>query len=101
MDILRTFQSDVEYLTLVRVRIAQGRYEEAIRLLEPLLQTVNEQKPERRIRTIIETLVLLALVLQAQNKTEQAITTFFHLLRKLLLSLEDRSPPNLNLTSQV
>jgi LuxR family maltose regulon positive regulatory protein len=43
--------------------------------LEPLLQTVNEQEPERRIRTIIETLVLQALVLQAQNKTEQAITT--------------------------
>lgn len=75
VDTPRTFQSDSEYLTLVRVRIVQGRYEEANRLLEHLLQTVNEQESERRIRTIIETLVLQALVLQAQNKTEQAITT--------------------------
>jgi LuxR family maltose regulon positive regulatory protein len=75
VDTPRTFHSDSDYLTLVRVRFVQGRYEKANRLLEPLLQTVNEQEPERRIRTIIETLVLQALVLQAQNKTEQAITT--------------------------
>ena len=70
-----TSRSDSEYLTLVRVRIAQGRFEEAQQLLEPMLQVLHEQEPERRLRTLIETLVLQALVLEDHNKTDRAITT--------------------------
>ncbi len=70
-----TSRSDSEYLTLVRVRIAQGQFDEAKQLIEPLLQALHEQEPELRLRTLIETLVLQALVLQAQNKTDQAMTT--------------------------
>ncbi len=39
-----------------------------------MLQALHEQEPERRLRTLIETFVLQALVLEAQKQTDQALT---------------------------
>ncbi len=77
------FRFEEPCLTLVRVWIAQGkrRYdpserngslEEAIELLERLLQTAEAEK---RVGRVIEILVLRALACQAQDNVAQAMTS--------------------------
>jgi LuxR family maltose regulon positive regulatory protein len=68
-----------EYLTLARVRIAQGRQQpggsfltEALALLERLLA---DAEPKARLGSVIEILLLRALALQAQGKQEQGLRT--------------------------
>jgi LuxR family maltose regulon positive regulatory protein len=66
LDTLREFQ----WLTLVRVLIAQIRLDEAAPLLEYLLRTAES---EGRIEKVIEILALQALALQAQGRQAQAV----------------------------
>ena len=62
-----------EYLTLVRLYIAQGRSSHALEILEVLLSH-NEQMGQ--MRRVIEVLVLKATALQQQGETGAAIQTF-------------------------
>ncbi|HKF38302.1 MAG TPA: LuxR C-terminal-related transcriptional regulator [Ktedonobacteraceae bacterium] len=71
------FRCEREYLTLVRVRIAQGReqptgpfFSEALGLLERLLK---DAEPKARMRSMIEILLLCALALGAQGNYTQAL----------------------------
>ena len=61
-----------EYSVLARVLIAQGRLDEASRLLARLLEMTQAAGA---MSYVIETLVLQALALQAQGKDDQALTT--------------------------
>jgi LuxR family maltose regulon positive regulatory protein len=63
------FSSDIERLTLVRAYLVVGKYAEARRELELLLEET------RRSRSMVENLILLALALQGQNEREQARAT--------------------------
>jgi len=65
------FQQAFRYLMLARVCIAQGRLEEALRLLARLLEVAEAAGA---IGYVIEILVLQALALQAQGKMDQALT---------------------------
>ncbi len=74
-----SYPHEREYLTLARVRIAQGRAQpmgsflpEALVLLERLLE---DAEPKARMGSVIEILLLRALALQAQEKREQALKT--------------------------
>ncbi len=67
------------YLTLARVRIAQGQAQpmgsflpEALGLLERLLE---DAEPKARMSSVIEILLLRALALQAQGKQDEALRT--------------------------
>jgi LuxR family maltose regulon positive regulatory protein len=73
------YPREQEYLTLARVRIAQGREQptgpflsEALALLERLLE---DAEPKARMRSVIEILLLRALALQAQGKQDEALRT--------------------------
>jgi LuxR family maltose regulon positive regulatory protein len=63
---------DFDYVVLARILIAQGRLDEATRLLQRLLKPAEAGG---RTSKAIEILVLQALALQAQEDTDQAITT--------------------------
>ncbi len=74
-----SYPREREYLTLARVRIAQGRAQplgpflpEALTLLERLLE---EAEPKARMSSVIEILLLRTLALQAQGKQEGALRT--------------------------
>jgi LuxR family maltose regulon positive regulatory protein len=74
-----SYPHEREYLTLARVRIAQGRAQptgsflpEALGLLERLLE---DAEPKARMSSVIEILLLRALALQAQGKQEEALKT--------------------------
>jgi LuxR family maltose regulon positive regulatory protein len=74
-----SYPHEREYLTLVRVRIAQGRQQpegsflpEALAMLERLLA---DAEPRARLGSVIEILLLRALALQAQRKKEEALRT--------------------------
>ncbi len=60
-----------EYATLVRVLIAQGRFEEALALLKRM-HSVAESTG--RVGRMLEILILQALTLYAQNNPEQALS---------------------------
>lgn len=72
-----TSQDDFERLVLAHIYIAQGRYDEAEHALEPLLPAEDDQQ---RRRSVIERLVLLALVQQKQGHIDEAIDTLAHAL---------------------
>lgn len=72
---------EFEYLTLVRLLLAQGRDAEASKLLEELLQAARATD---RGGSVIELLVLQALVEQAQGARERALA----LLEQALLRAE-------------
>jgi LuxR family maltose regulon positive regulatory protein len=61
---------EIEYLILARIYVAQGRSEEALEIIDILLQAAQEQGRERRM---IEMLNLKALALQAQGSTGEAL----------------------------
>jgi LuxR family transcriptional regulator, maltose regulon positive regulatory protein len=72
-----SYLREQEYLTLARVRIAQGREQpagpflpEALALLERLLE---DAEPKARMSSVIEILLLRALALEAQGKQEEAL----------------------------
>jgi ATP/maltotriose-dependent transcriptional regulator MalT len=72
-----SYPREREYLTLARIRIAQGREQpagpflpEALALLERLLE---DAEPKARMSSVIEILLLRALALQAQGKPEEAL----------------------------
>jgi len=71
MDDESGFQCEFAYLTLARVRIAQGRLHEALRVLKRLLEAAE---PAQAMGHVIEILVLQAITLQAQGETGQALT---------------------------
>lgn len=64
------YPSELEYITLARLLLAQGRHEEAANLLERLIQAAEAGG---RLHTVIELLVLQALVLQARNDEPGAL----------------------------
>jgi LuxR family maltose regulon positive regulatory protein len=66
------YSSELEYLTLARLLIAQDRHEEAASLLDRMLQSAEAGG---RRRTVIEVLVLRSLVLRARNDTPGALAT--------------------------
>jgi LuxR family maltose regulon positive regulatory protein len=73
------YQREREYLTLVRVRIAQGRetpmgpfLPEVLVLLERLLE---DAEAKMRMRSMLEVLLLRALALQAQGDHIRAVTS--------------------------
>jgi LuxR family maltose regulon positive regulatory protein len=59
-----------EYIALARVRIAQGRPDVALKMLEPLLQATE---PGGWLLSVIEILILKAMALQKQGDTLQAL----------------------------
>ena len=63
---------EVERVTLARVYIAQGRADEALYVLKPLLQTAEKLQ---RMRRVIELLVLQALALQVRGEIEDAMVS--------------------------
>jgi LuxR family transcriptional regulator, maltose regulon positive regulatory protein len=65
------YEREDEYLSLARVWIAQERTEEALRLLNRLLQAAENSV---RMGSAIEILILHALALQMQNNGTEAIT---------------------------
>jgi LuxR family transcriptional regulator, maltose regulon positive regulatory protein len=82
-----SYPHELAYLTLIRVRIAQGRHNpagsylhEALRLLAWLLRAAEVGE---RIGSVIEILILRALALQAQGDSNGAVTA---LERALLLA---------------
>ncbi|NIW45813.1 MAG: LuxR family transcriptional regulator, partial [Gammaproteobacteria bacterium] len=64
------FHREIEYLTLARVFIVQERFEEALSLTERICQIAEEIG---KSQTELEGLILLALVLSAQEKTGRAL----------------------------
>jgi LuxR family transcriptional regulator, maltose regulon positive regulatory protein len=74
-----SYLHEQEYLTLARVRIAQGQGQprvsflsEALGLLERLLE---DAEPKARMGRVIEILLLRALALEAQGKQDEALRT--------------------------
>ncbi len=59
-----------EYIALARVRIAQGRPDVALKMLEPLLQATE---PGGWLLSVIEILILRAMALQKQGDILQAL----------------------------
>ena len=66
-----SYQQEVDYITLARLLIAQDNADEAVGLLQRLLETAEAGG---RISRVLEILLLQALSLQAQGDTDQAIT---------------------------
>jgi len=73
-----SYAREPEYLTLVRVRIAQGRehptgpfLSEALLLLARLLE---DAEPKARVSSVIEILILRALALEVQGERAEALT---------------------------
>ncbi|MFC1871755.1 LuxR C-terminal-related transcriptional regulator [Chloroflexota bacterium] len=66
------FWSELPYLTLVRLRIAQGEVDEIPGLLEHLRKKVEEEK---RTGSLIEILALQSIALQAKDEVDQALAT--------------------------
>ncbi|MFC1873956.1 LuxR C-terminal-related transcriptional regulator [Chloroflexota bacterium] len=66
------FWSELSYLTLVRLRIAQGEIDEIPGLLEQLSQKVES---EERTGSLIEILALQSIALQAKGDLDQALAT--------------------------
>jgi LuxR family maltose regulon positive regulatory protein len=64
------YSSELEYITLARLLLAQGKLEEAADLLGRL---IDAAEAGGRRRTVIELLVLQALVLRAQNDEPGAL----------------------------
>src|SRR5205823_5210269 len=73
-----SYPRELEYLTLVRVRIAQGREHPASVFLSQavvLLERLQEDaEVKMRMRSILEILLLRALALQAQGFHTEALT---------------------------
>jgi len=74
-----SYPREQEYLTLARIRIAQGREQpagpflsEALALLERLLE---DAEPKARMSSVIEILLLRALAFEAQGKEDEALRT--------------------------
>jgi len=63
-------RNEREYRILARVQLASGKYAEAEAVLTQLLTSAQE---EGRMRAVIKTMALQALVFQAQGATERAI----------------------------
>jgi LuxR family maltose regulon positive regulatory protein len=74
------FQREIEYLALVRVFIAQRRFEEAYALANHIHRVAQDAGAKQ---TELEGLILLALVTSAQGEYDQAFT---HLEKALALS---------------
>jgi LuxR family maltose regulon positive regulatory protein len=66
-----SYQQEIDYITLARLLIAQDNADEAVGLLQRLLENAEAGG---RISRVIEILLLQALALQAQGDTDQAIT---------------------------
>jgi LuxR family maltose regulon positive regulatory protein len=66
-----SYQQEVDYITLARLLIAQDNADEAVGLLQRLLETAETGG---RISRVLDILLLQALSLQAQGDTDQAIT---------------------------
>ncbi len=69
-EAMSLYEEDVCYLMRARLGIAQRRPKEAIGLLEKMLQVIQSQ---RRVRSEIAVLMLLALAYHAQGKRLQAM----------------------------
>jgi len=67
-----TYLHEMEYITFVRILLAQNRFDEATRLLKRLLEATEIGG---RVSRMIEILALQALVYQSQGDTSQAIST--------------------------
>src|SRR5205085_2172943 len=77
----RLYQRESEYLTLVRVYLAQQAFGEAARLVRRLLPVAQAQG---RRGSVMEMLLLQALISQAQGETARAVVT----LEKALVQAE-------------
>ncbi|HEX4206066.1 MAG TPA: LuxR C-terminal-related transcriptional regulator [Ktedonobacteraceae bacterium] len=75
-----------EYLTLVRVRLTQGRADPAgpwLQEMLPLLDRLRkEAKAKARVRSMLEILILQALTLDAQSKRDEALSTLHDALKR-------------------
>jgi len=70
-DADKPYEHENEYLTLARVRIAQERADEALRLLDRLLQAAEDGA---RMGSAIEILALRALAFQVLGNVAEAVT---------------------------
>jgi LuxR family maltose regulon positive regulatory protein len=80
-EFVYSLESELEYATLARLLIAQSKPEEALKLLQRLLEAAEAGG---RGRTVIEVLVLKALAMRGQNHERGALAT----LRKALTLAE-------------
>ena len=80
-EIVYSPESEVTYVTLARLLIAQGKHDEVSKLLDRLLEAAEAGG---RRRTVLEVLVLKALALLAQNDEPEA----FAALRRALTLAE-------------
>jgi LuxR family maltose regulon positive regulatory protein len=76
-DAMLPYSREIEYLTLARVLIAQGQTEDAWQLLARLLQAAESVQ---RTGSLIEILILQALVCQLQNNFPGALDALEHAL---------------------
>ena len=67
-----TYLHEMEYIVLARILIAQERLEEAVRLLQRLLEAAEA---DGRISSVIEIMMLQALAAQSRGDTTQAMST--------------------------
>jgi LuxR family transcriptional regulator, maltose regulon positive regulatory protein len=74
---LPDYESEMPYLTLVRIRILQCEFEGVQDQLDRLIQNLESKK---RMGNVVEILVLKSLALQAQGKSAQALNMLEHTL---------------------
>lgn len=104
-----SYAREGEYLDLVRVRIAQARYDSATPLLQDVLRLLDrllqDAEAKARMSSVLEILVLRALALEAQGNRTSALST----LERALLQASpegyirlfvDEGPPMLALLHQ-
>ncbi len=70
-------QNEREYRILARVQLAAGKYAEAEAILTQLLTVAQG---EGRMRAVVKTMALQALVFQARGRTESAMRTIIQVL---------------------
>jgi LuxR family maltose regulon positive regulatory protein len=97
------YSRDFEYITLARLLIAQGEHHGALGLLERLLEAAEAGG---RGGSVIEILVLKALVLQAQNDIPNALATLQRALslaepEGYVRTFVDEGPPMATLLKQL
>ena len=90
-----TYQDEVEYITLARILIAQGRLDETTTLMQRLLKAAEAGG---RISRVIEILLLQALSFQAQRDIDKAMTTLEQALTQaepggFIRTFVDEGPP--------
>ncbi len=86
LDAEISYPREQEYLTLARVRLAQGREDPAgpwLQQVQGLLERLlRKAQANARMRSVLEILVMQALTLDAQGKRDEALSTLHEVLKR-------------------